>query len=474
MDKGRVSDVGARKTAIALTLVGMLIVGMGITTVDAADASPVTLVSDTSSANIMVDSEVIVTLTLSNTDTRYRVMEIYMVASWPGGIAWPTTFTNTDYDELPNGLVSMDKEQSSATVKLIIECSGACSADDTNTLHVFGRTDPRWYDGGGSNVEKCGSTDCATDTHPASSSGNVTLTSIITLTARTSYSSLVTCDSASNAGDNQIFQGNTYLWGYSLENKGWNDDTYQFTSVVTSSAGANVGYWAVTPGLANGKALTGQEDTSETAVHTAVGSITIKPPADARPGVYGIELTVTSTNGAPDAGCEFALVVPAPDLEIKDGDISFSHTGAWINSRGDSQRVTITCTVRNNGGSADDSGTTTTDVEVKFYVDGTQLGSVQTIDSLAYGAEATVSVYWNPARAHEGSEVGIPIKVVVDPGDLIEETNQANNEGSTTFKVVKTKASNPSFYMGFLSLTAAVGVAVLLSTYYRNKEDLED
>jgi len=64
--------------------------------------------------------------------------------------------------------------------------------------------------------------------------------------------------------------------------------------------------------------------------------------------------------------------------------------------------------------------------------------------------------------------------VVVDPGDKIEETDQSNNEGSTHFKVVRTKASNPSFYMGFLSLTAAVGAAVLLSTYYRNKEDLED
>ncbi len=63
--------------------------------------------------------------------------------------------------------------------------------------------------------------------------------------------------------------------------------------------------------------------------------------------------------------------------------------------------------------------------------------------------------------------------MVVDPGDLIDETNQGNNEGSTNFKVVRTKASNPSFYMGFLSLTAAVGAAVLLSTYYRNK-DLED
>ena len=48
-----------------------------------------------------------------------------------------------------------------------------------------------------------------------------------------------------------------------------------------------------------------------------------------------------------------------------------------------------------------------------------------------------------------------------------------NNQGSTTFKVVRTKASNPSFYMGFLSFTAAIGAAVLLSTYYRNK-DLED
>jgi subtilase family serine protease len=167
------------------------------------------------------------------------------------------------------------------------------------------------------------------------------------------------------------------------------------------------------------------------------------------------------------------VIVPEPDLEINDTDISFSHTGAWINTRGDSQRVTITAKIRNNGGAADSSGATTTDIEVKFYVDGSQLGSVQTIDSLSYGDEATISVYWNPARAHDGDEVGIPIKVVVDPSDNIEETDQTNNEGSTTFKVTRTKASNPSFYMGFLSLTAAVGAAVLLSTYYRNK-DLED
>ena len=95
------------------------------------------------------------------------------------------------------------------------------------------------------------------------------------------------------------------------------------------------------------------------------------------------------------------------------------------------------------------------------------------IESLAYGAETTVSVYWNPARPHDGDEVGIPIRVIVDPSDNIAETDTDNNEGSTTFKVVRTKASNPSFYLGFLSLTAAVGAAVLLSSYYRNR-DLED
>ena len=474
MDKVRMSNVNARKTAIALALVGMLLAGMGINSVNAA-ASPVTLESDISSSDVMVGTSIEATLTLTSSDTRYRVMEVYMVASWSSGVAWPVMFTNTDYDELPDGKVIMDKG-SSATVKLLIECSGVCSAGDTNAVSIYGKSDPRFY-AAGSSSSNCGSTDCETDTSAASSSANVTNTKIISLTARTAYASVIgignTCDAESSGGSNEVFQGETYLWGYSLENTGWNTDTYQFTSVVTSSSGYDVGYWSVTPGISDGKELTGQSDTSPTAVQTAAGSISITPAGNARPGVYNVELTVTSTNGAPDSGCDFDVVVPEPDLEVLDTDISFSHTGAWINTRGDSQRVTITAKIRNNGGAADSSGATTTDIEVKFYVDGSQLGSVQTIDSLSYGEEAIISVYWNPARAHDGDEVGIPIKVVVDPSDNIEETDQTNNEGSTTFKVVRTKASNPSFYMGFLSLTAAVGAAVLLSTYYRNK-DLED
>ena len=438
-----------------------------------AAASPVTISSDISSTDVLVGEYTVATLTFSSSDTTYRTMDVYLIASWPSGVAWNTYFMDTNLDPLEGGKINLSKG-GSGTVKFIVMCDGVCSAGDTNTVQVVAKTDPKFYNYDGNVTDTCGSDDCRNETTPASASSNVTNTITITFTARIAYDSQVACDVESSEGGNELSKDNTYLWGYTLTNEGWNTDTYQFTSVVTNADGHNVGYWTASPGIADGKQLTGQSDSSSTAVHSAAGSISITPATDAASGVYNIELTVTSTNGAPSAGCDFNVVIPEPDLEIKDTDISFSHTGAWINTRGDSQRVTITAKVRNNGGTTDASGTTTTDVEVKFYVDGSQLGSVQTIAVLNYGEETTVSVFWNPARAHEGNEVGIPIKVVVDPGDKIEETDQSNNEGSTHFKVVRTKASNPSFYMGFLSLTAAVGAAVLLSTYYRNKEDLED
>ncbi len=473
MDEVRMSKSSMRGVSVALAMVVMLVAGTMITNVDAAQ-SDVTIASDVSSMEIMVGDFQIATLTLTSGDTTYRTMEVQLYATWASGTPWTTYFLDTDNNPLDGDIISIAKG-SSGTVKFVVYCDGVCSASDTDEISITGKTDPKWYDhssGGGSCT---GSTDCETDTSPASSSSNITNTIDITVTARQGYASEIsTCNDASSTGDNLMFQGNTYLWGYTLTNTGWNSDTYQFTSVVTSNSGAEVGFWTVNPGISDGKALTGQSDSSSTAVHSAEGLISIIPASNARPGVYNIELTVTSTNNAPNAGCNFDVVVPEPDLEIKDTDISFSHTGAWINTRGDSQRVTITAKVRNNGGTTDQDGTTTTDVEVKFYVDGSQLGSAQTITALNYGEETTVSVFWNPARAHDGNEVGIPIKVVVDPANKIEETDKSNNEGSEHFKVVRTKASNPSFYMGFLSLTAAIGAAVLLSTYYRNKEDLED
>ena len=273
-----------------------------------------------------------------------------------------------------------------------------------------------------------------------------------------------------------MYQGTTYTWGYTLTNTGWNDDSYTFAMSISSDDSVTTD-WSLDPGLSNGKQLTGQSDSSNTAVKTADGVMSIRPVDNARPGVYTITLDVGSNEGSnsdSDSTCSFDVVVPAPDLEIKNTDITFSHTGAWINTRGDSQKVTIFAKVRNNGGSIDSDGVTASDISVTFNVDGSQLGQSQTISSLAHGEEFTVEIDWNPTRPHEDDEVGIPITVSVDTKggeSSISESDEENNEGTVYFKVVRTKASSPSFYVGFVSLIAAVGVAVLLSSYYRNKED---
>ena len=454
-----------RNAIVAFSVVAMLVVSFGISNVDAA-ASPVSLASDISSADIMEGEYVIATITVTSSDNTYRKMEVKLTANFPGGTAWNTMFLDTDENPIDGDLVSLGK-QDSTTVKLAIFCDGVCSAGDTNTVQVYGQTDPRFYKGGSS--DNCGSSDCETDTTPASSSSNVTNTISISLTARNGGSHTLACDAVSNSGNNEMFHGTTYQWGYDITNTGWNDDTYTFTTLVNDGA---IDDWTISAGLSN-KALTGQSDTSNTAVHSAEASMSIKPSDLARPGVYKIGLQSTGTNSGNVEGCEFNVVIKQPDLEVKDTDISFSHSSAWINSRGDSQRVTIYATIRNNGGTVDSEGIQVKDIDVIFLVDGSQLGSVQTISSLGYGEEVTLQAFWNPGRAHDSDEVGIPIKVSVDPSVDIQEIDADNNIATEHFKVVKTKASNPSFYMSFLSLVGAVGAAVLMSAYYRNK-DLEE
>ena len=100
---------------------------------------------------------------------------------------------------------------------------------------------------------------------------------------------------------------------------------------------------------------------------------------------------------------------------------------------------------------------------------GSQLGSVQTISSLGYG-EKLVSAFWNPGRAHD-SNGRYTNQSILDPNFDIQESIMCNMASELQGR--KTKASNPSFYMSFLSLFGAVGAAVLMSAYYRNKDSEE-
>ena len=169
MDEVRMSKSSIRGVSIALAMVVMLIAGTIITNVDAA-ASPVTLSTDISSADVMVGDYTIATLTLSSSDTTYRSMEVYLVASWASGVAWTTYFMDTDLNPLDGDMISLAKG-GSGTVKFIIMCDGVCSAGDSNTVSVLGKTDPKFYTG--SSRDNCGSTDCETDTSAASSSSGI-------------------------------------------------------------------------------------------------------------------------------------------------------------------------------------------------------------------------------------------------------------------------------------------------------------
>ena len=100
MDKIRFSKTDSRRTVMALAVVAMFVATLGVGIVDAA-ASQVSITSDKTSATIMVGEYVIATLTLDSSDSRYRNMDVYMIANWPGGTAWTHAFYDVNGDELP-------------------------------------------------------------------------------------------------------------------------------------------------------------------------------------------------------------------------------------------------------------------------------------------------------------------------------------------------------------------------------------
>ena len=284
---------------------------------EAEAASPVSIVADRTNFDIMEDGTVTATLTLANADTTYRTMDVYLEVNWPSGVDWTSRFTDTNYDEFANNEVNLTKG-GNATVLFTVFCNTYCEGGDTNVVLIIAHTDPRWYPNGNNASDEnntCGSDDCETDTTPASGSSNTTNPISMTFTARMAYDSVVNCDAESSEGGNVVTPGNTTLWGYTLTNTGWNADTYQYTIIVTSADGHDVWYWVVGSGIADGRELTGQSDTSLAAVHTIATSISIIPATNATPGVYNIDFTVTSTNGAPTDGCNFDVIVPGSETE---------------------------------------------------------------------------------------------------------------------------------------------------------------
>ena len=292
---------------------------------DSADAaySEVMITTEQSSGDVLEGDAIMFTFTLVNDDMRYRYQEVYFVANWVTGVTWNSIFVDSNGDALEENIIRIYKQDQS-TISLIIYCDEICSAGDTNTVQIYGKTDPRFYNNGGNVTDTCGSTDCRNDTSPPSSSSNLTNIVTMTLKAWTEYESEVKCANVSNTGDGEVYPSNPIVCNYTLTNLGWNTDTYQFTSTLTSPSGQKfvnlqndiTGYWPVSLGMADGKVLTGHSNMSVNATHSAEGIVSIIYPNNATAGVYNFEFGVTSTNETRTTNYSFNFTIPESDEEV--------------------------------------------------------------------------------------------------------------------------------------------------------------
>jgi hypothetical protein len=116
-------------------------------------------------------------------------------------------------------------------------------------------------------------------------------------------------------------------------------------------------------------------------------------------------------------------VTAQPDLALTGTDITVS----GLKGQGNDQ---VVLAVVHNIGTANASN-----VKVRFTVDGTQIGSTQTIGSIAAGSTGRASVAWD-THGQNGQHT---IAVTADPANLIPEASETNNTGSRIVTVQGSK-----------------------------------
>ena len=214
-----------------------------------AAPSPVSIEADCGDdcdLDIVSGEQLVITLTLDSSDTRYRTMDVYMATNWVTGVTWSSSFVDISGDELPDNVITVDKG-SEATVQLLILCTQSCYSGNTNALQIHAITDPRWYSGDydddpENHTDTCGSDNCKNDTTPASASSNVTNTITIELTSYSYYTQRVVIDAAvdfgivcngTTTGDNLVSKSSSFItWNFTLINTGYLDDFYTINWTV--------------------------------------------------------------------------------------------------------------------------------------------------------------------------------------------------------------------------------------------------
>ncbi len=153
---------------------------------------------------------------------------------------------------------------------------------------------------------------------------------------------------------------------------------------------------------------------------------------------------------APNSG---HVSIGVDDLSVESKDISFS---APIRASSD---ITVTAEIHNNNIYSDQK-----DVQVRFYMDRTShIYHTVTIDSIPANGSAIITVPWH-VPSYEGIHT---VKVVVDPYNLINETDESNNMAETDVTVLSasqttTTSAGSTSVMGDSTTLGLFGITMLL------------
>ena len=145
MSKIGISKLSTKSVLFALGVLVMLVGMNAHTNVGAVLENNISLNTDITTSDIMVGKGVTATLTLTNDDDDFQIMEIYMLAQFTDPtIDWSYDFYDADFVPLgKNPLISLG-QGISKTLKFTVLCDGSCSAEDTAKIQIYGKTDPSW------------------------------------------------------------------------------------------------------------------------------------------------------------------------------------------------------------------------------------------------------------------------------------------------------------------------------------------
>jgi len=208
---------------------------------------------------------------------------------------------------------------------------------------------------------------------------------------------------------------------------------------------------AVPPNLTDGDAVTfsaaignlGPGDAANAVVRFLVDGVQVGADRTVTSLAAGATTAISSNMWTAAPGTHTVEAVVDPDSAIAEIDETnnASSTGFTAQTKADlnasaptlasvrakgGDLITFTVQVANLGEAA------ASNVAVRFVVDGVQVGAQRTIAQLAGGANASVSSdAWSASRA-DGQHT---VQVVVDPANVVTESNEANNSAAATFRV---------------------------------------